>query len=504
MEQNNTTQFSTGYGALITGFLMVALALAAQLVGYINLDDAWLLDVAGRVVGGERLGVDVIESNPPLIIYLMEAPVYLAKLFHISHVTGFIIYIEIIGLVTTVITFTQVKDTSLRLCLIFIIFFLPGVVFGEREHIFIMLAMPYFVSQWRKEKAPLWYLIVSGLLAAVGVSLKPFFVIIWLATVLTKMVLDRRFFAFLNWQDLLIGIIGGAYLLYVVFVEKTYMASVFPLIYKYYGAFGTDKIEALQQVGRLIMLFQLPFWMMFYLNRNMVTRALYFLNFGNLASIIMIALQQKTWLNYFYPAHFFGFLENILLIAAVFANSKLLWNKVAAILASIVVTVLIGYAVVANIRVGLRLADGETKQLVQMFNKYAGNKPVYVLSFDLGVIYPALNYSNAYYRGHYGHLWMMPGMFMDRPKNGDKVIFKKPEEMNVDEKNITQIVLADMKKNPPALVAVTESKYYDRRIGIFQFNLLEYFSQNAEFKDIWSHYDKLAKIGTTVVYKHKD
>ena len=45
----------------------------------VNPDVAWLLYAAGRVLDGQKLYVDIIETNPPLIVALMAGVEWIAR-----------------------------------------------------------------------------------------------------------------------------------------------------------------------------------------------------------------------------------------------------------------------------------------------------------------------------------------------------------------------------------------------------------------------------------------
>src|ERR1700749_1539102 len=73
-------------GMLSTGLLAVVLAvvLFTSLRSPLKDDIAWLLYVARRWMAGRELYVDVIEVNPPLIVWLSAIPLQLSRWLDIS------------------------------------------------------------------------------------------------------------------------------------------------------------------------------------------------------------------------------------------------------------------------------------------------------------------------------------------------------------------------------------------------------------------------------------
>jgi hypothetical protein len=63
---------------------LVALALVAEFRRPLNPDVAWYLNSAERVLGGERLYTDILEINPPLIVWLSVPIAWLSRTLAIA------------------------------------------------------------------------------------------------------------------------------------------------------------------------------------------------------------------------------------------------------------------------------------------------------------------------------------------------------------------------------------------------------------------------------------
>lgn len=494
---------SRDFTTTLLTFIMIAAAATAQFAGYMNLDNAWLMHVAKRVVDGEQLGRQVIESNPPLIVYMLEIPALMAKYLNLSVMNSFTIFMIGLMVLSLGLASRFVKDRNIFLCLVFALAFIPSWAFGEREHIFIILILPYFVSLWDEGKKPFWFILLSGVMAGFGFALKPFFLAIWATSVITKMVLDRRFWSFINWQNIFIGATIAAYVAYLVFIDKIYINEIMPLLVKYYGGYNSQASEVYKQSLQLTLLCQVAFWIVFIKDRKLLTRPMYFANFANLIASLMIIIQAKTWLNYFYPPNFFGFITNVLITAVLYDNLKPLWNKVAALISSFILMLFVIIAISTNMKVGLRINEDRTENIIDVFDKYADGKSVYMLTFDLGTIFPAVLYTNAQYHGRYGHLWSLPGMYNKANLSDEEIIYRPPGERLDDETKLIAQVMADMNNNPPAIVIVMDSKYYSRETGNYKFDFIKYFSQEPEFAEMWKNYRRIKRIGNDEIWQRR-
>jgi len=78
---------STAFAA--AGVLAIVLGLVAEARTYARPDTGFLLDAAARVLAGQRLYVDVVEINPPLVIALNLPAVLAARLLGVSAISAY-------------------------------------------------------------------------------------------------------------------------------------------------------------------------------------------------------------------------------------------------------------------------------------------------------------------------------------------------------------------------------------------------------------------------------
>ncbi|MDE3016438.1 MAG: hypothetical protein KGI29_05905 [Pseudomonadota bacterium] len=162
-------------------------------------DIGWLVWGTGQMMGGAVLYKDIIESNPPLIYWLYAIPVELARHFAWPPVTTLRIatmaliaaILPLCGMILQSSVLWRAKESRSFLLAIAVLLLWADsfFIFAQREHLLVVLLLPYVLLNLpsvscRKAAAP--FCIAIGLLAGLGLCLKPFFFIIWFAMLLYK------------------------------------------------------------------------------------------------------------------------------------------------------------------------------------------------------------------------------------------------------------------------------------------------------------------------------
>lgn len=489
------------YLLFLLSFLLAFSLIASRFFVYLNQDSAGLVYEAARVHGGELLNRDFIEINPPLIVYMMLIPVYLHDIFHISLPDAFTIFMALLLLPSLALALPRINNNGAKLLLIFLAIFPMSNVFGQREHIFIILILPYFVALWDKENPSPIFMALSGLMAGIGFCIKPYFVVIWAGFVLLKMLRRRKFFSFLNLQDILVGACLAAYVFYLIFVEQEYVSHIVPFLLKYYSLY-TDNLAVYSILGGEFVLFEIPFLLIFWKDRKALNSQICITNYAFFLSMLVMALQSRPFLYYFYPISFFGALMNIFIIIALKNRPKELLSKVAVVFSAFAIIFYVSTSIIATFnKVYLTKADNFNANAISIYNKYASGKPIYFLGADIGRVYsPALPYSNAYTRTYYGAMWPLHDMYKDTPVENGEYKYRGPGARTPDEDMFVKNVMADLKKYPPAVIIVEDNNM----IATWPMNYLHYFELEPEFNELWKNYRLEDKIVDQEIWVRKD
>jgi hypothetical protein len=176
----------TGQSATLAAAALVALAaIVIRAVSPEGADVSWLLTVGERMLDGQRLYVDIWETNPPLSPLIYLPGVAAARALGVSPelMTGIFagLAVTISGLLTLAIlragNLLQAGSTFI-LAFVFALAFLPLDAFGQREHVAILAVLPIVaVSAVRAEARPLALVLAlaAGFGGGFAMGIKPYF-----------------------------------------------------------------------------------------------------------------------------------------------------------------------------------------------------------------------------------------------------------------------------------------------------------------------------------------
>jgi hypothetical protein len=180
---------------LISAISLILLASVLGVVLFITLrsplkdDIAWLLYVARRWLAGRELYIDVVEVNPPLIVWISAIPLEIARWLDVgSQFVAMPVFVAgVLGCAwwTAGVLRRQGGVFAQRLPVFAAIgsalLILPAADLGQREHLLVAAFLPYlvlFADQLDRRpldgrSAPIVSWLVAGILAGIGCALKP-------------------------------------------------------------------------------------------------------------------------------------------------------------------------------------------------------------------------------------------------------------------------------------------------------------------------------------------
>lgn len=225
-------------GTIIAGSL-AALFLMLHLGHPINHDTAWYLVATRTWLEGGTLYVDVVEINPPLAFYLTVPSIVLSDLTGLDETTAFHLVLAALilavtrwiwGMIGTAGFLSPIRHAGLTAAIGFSLF-LPALSnVGQREQIMTILVAPWVVG---------WFLhpgggtgraaILRAGVAAIGLCLKPHFVVIPAALTLAEMVRTRSVRPCISLSNVTMVLFGAAYVAFVALVHPVYLQSIVPI-----------------------------------------------------------------------------------------------------------------------------------------------------------------------------------------------------------------------------------------------------------------------------------
>jgi hypothetical protein len=227
---------------------VVTVVLFAALRTPLKDDIAWLLYVAHRWMSGRELYVDVIEVNPPLIIWISAVPLTVARWLGVMPqfvaIPAFAA-IALAGAWWSACLLQPVSALFTRRTPVFalvgsVLLIIPAADLGQREHLLVAAFLPYLIL-FARTLAPAPGCIrptvvtgsAVGVLAALGCALKPQYGIVFVA--LEGLALSRRI---RPWRAAPIAAAGtlAVYVGLVAYFCPAYLRHAVPMALALYGA----------------------------------------------------------------------------------------------------------------------------------------------------------------------------------------------------------------------------------------------------------------------------
>jgi hypothetical protein len=494
------------------------------LVGYffppINHDVAVLLDVSGRWVAGEKLYVDVIDENLPLTFILHAIPVLTAKVLPGDVPFWFTAWV-VAGIAGSFIACRRLvrhipsadhalTEGLLPPVLLFLFTVLPNEHFGQREHLMFVACAPYLLaSMARAEGVQLKFgsAIAIGLVAGVGLALKPHFLAIPAAVELYLLIHRRWRITLRDPIPWCILAVAAAHLVLMFTVFSTFGRFVMPLAVESYEPIGDagwrQVLVSNVMAPTLIALLIFGAFAVF-LTRTLAARAL--LAFGIGAAISAIA-QAKGW-----PYHVLPALSVVILLAA-FTLSQTVdrylpisrsAHRLPVVVISATLMVLLYFQAALYTPPFYKqrqYQDSIGGVLLHIVEQNAPHRTIMTLSPGIYPFWPMLNYLHGQMTMRFLSMWVIQGVYAtceDFP-----ALYNAPDTMSDTEKFVFDAVSDDFAKGKPDLLIVDQIPGMPRCQGKI-FDYLEYFQQNKVFADAFEGYDHLMDFDRYRIFRRKN
>jgi hypothetical protein len=228
-------------------------------------DQLWFLLMSRRWLDGAELyGPQAFDSNPPAIVWLSALPIVLGRLLHLEATFAAKLLVTLTETAVSLLSFRLLmyadmtqsdsrasKQSYRAIALLFaavvIFYIVPARDFGQREHILSFLVLPYILAASVPYRQRLGSIrAVAGILAGVGICLKPQQALIPVAVELALLLwmsgrgepLRTRLRGLLRPEPILIVLIGLTYLAAIQRFTPLYFAAALPILRDTYWAVG--------------------------------------------------------------------------------------------------------------------------------------------------------------------------------------------------------------------------------------------------------------------------
>ena len=235
-------------------------------------DVLWYLIAARTFIQGGTLYKTVIDPNPPFIVLFSLISILLADLLVISAdfafrllvfaVTGLSLFLTW-SLLARIEVLEQVERLLLLISTAWILTAAAHPYFGQREHLLIVFSLPYLVIVMGRSlglAAPLPLYIVAGAMMALGICMKPFYLLPFLMGEIAALGKAQCFITLFRRPDLLTaGIVGFIYTVTVMVLWPEYYRVVIPLVRDTYGAYSVSSWTQIVYKRQVFELVLVPF-----------------------------------------------------------------------------------------------------------------------------------------------------------------------------------------------------------------------------------------------------
>lgn len=516
------------FAMLAGGFASLA-TLATAFVA-LGMNQDWLLYGASRMLAGAHIyGPEVMESNPPFILWLSAVPVAAAHFFHLPlHIAfrAFVLFLTVASLAWCAMLLRRLFTAKRHLFFWASATGLFAATFclaqmndaGEREHFFVLFALPYLCAaalRLSDRNLPRMEAFAAGLSAAVAVCCKPQHLLAIIAVELLLAIRGRSLRSLSRPEFAAIVTGGVAYLASVQIFAPQYLHNVIPLLRQTYWAFGGVPLSRMLVQKRSLLLVILIVLcaaivrlMRPRLQSANVQLALLAAATGSLSAYWI----QETGFHYhLIPTSIFLGLATLLLLADCLTLRQsrsqapawlahLAFAAMAAVVFAGFQKPLLAHAQ----RAAAQRFDSQTQALL---DSYPAGTPVYWMT-PAPAFFPAAFEHNFFYAGRFMHLWLVPAIVRNERHEAGLHVRLTPIQVAALTAEQNKDMVEDLEHLRPRLVAV--EKCYDHAaetcegMGDEYVNLLQWFSRDPAFAQAWSRYKFLESAGRFDFYSLED
>lgn len=499
------------YAAIYFLALLVIIYLSAWFIQdqlFLNWDISMLLDATQKLLNGGTYVDDFFNPNPPMIYYLYLPPTIVSHFFALNIIYVFRFYIFslaslslfICSLFTVRIFIREHRFLAYHFILIMAGIFLLSAFFefGQREHLFMMLAMPYLLlvayrlqppsrnnlPQAGEKIIPLFI----GLYAGLGFALKPYFLCTPLLVELWYIYYKKNVLAWMRPEILSMLALFCVYAITTFIFFPDYIFVIVPYMMRYY--YQSISLPWHMIIFSKITLFCAFTLFVFFLQyKENPYKILCTILILALMSFLLIYVLQRTEFIY----HKIPVLSLVILILGLsfclFANQYR--GFFTAIVGSLFMLYLIhgaqGLYTYSN-----RYKEGILNPLIA-FMKSHPRRSIYFLSEELYFSYPLPHYTDAAVCQRFDSLWIVAYLVNKRRLEGEDKV--RQYLKNDNPYFFLNLISDDLNKHKPQLVFVDVKEinsWINHRFNHFDF--LSYFLENNKFKQAWGHYHYLTSI----------
>lgn len=374
---------------------------------YINHDTGWYLVATRQWLEGARLYVDLIEVNPPLNFYLTIPAIWAADGLNITDSNGQYFVLSCLMLLSLIWVWNLLEKTprlgrSQRMALLLgsaTALIVPAINHaGQREQIMLVLILPYVMGYFvlpEPDRGP--SAILRATVCAVGLCIKPYFLLIPLAVTCVHLFNTRSVRTLFSHANITMFVVGLAYLALVKLVHPEYLDSIVPMAVLVYGDYGFDWLTVVRVVKPALIL-------LFFITMIVASLTHELPNIAIPISLVLagLGIYAAQWTGYGYqaiPIHSFAILGYFWVLVHLSKASLPVFLTAAGLTLTGIGAVQGGF-----------YKSPYTDAISPLVHASTQTPKIMVFSSTLGVSFPMVLETEAEWTSSYPSLWLVPGV----------------------------------------------------------------------------------------------
>ncbi len=489
------------------GLLYFLLCFSVSLIGtgwadYILMsqDMASIVEFAQEMLRGKRLYVDLITSQPPLIMYLTMPALGIHTLTGIPIPEAFLLFLFLLFQGCVLLSWriarrntlcrTEAQSYLILLALYCGVFILPSVgqrflsTFSQREHLFCTLILPYIMlmlNRLQGQEGSRGENIAAGILGAIGFCIKPHFALVFIFSEFFLVITERRFLAWNRLDALLIMSLSLCYCLFIIFCTPEYLNLIprFVLDYKGYESLSWEPMFYNVDLSIVV-----PVIIVFRMRHSLHFKIVLFLLVLICAGEVIFFAPKLFYFYHLFPVFFFSLL--------LFTFAKLASKEVKRMY--LIMPLYFFYIFMQTDPVHVQHIIKRREEILSEAAILSQYKTICAFNTDNMLYFPMVIYAGAEWAMSPVYLEYLPNAYMrwSRVYKGQEAPYHSLEEMGENERFFHEIIIKDLQRLPDAII-IDESPL---KPGFFKmrFDYLHYFMQDPRFREIWSHYELVTRV----------
>jgi hypothetical protein len=480
---------------LFVGLVVCAdvLAVVGELRAFINSDAAWTLELARRLLHGERLYTRSFEINPPLIVWLHLPFVWLSDMLGVSAtlLLRLALYAATLASVgwtaslvrRTVPTITRKQLAALTFIIGSVDLLLPMGAFSEREQLITLLLQPFAAlaaARLAGTAIPSAEAVALGIGSGLAIALKPYYAGVWLLLLSLRGGRGRPWITVEDWAILATG---AAYALLVLTLTPEFLplARTLGPAYATFTARSRASILFLSPETYWWLVAVVAWWIRRPRPKDPIGLVLVAASAGAVAAVL---LQGKGWLYQFLPLSILSLLLAAHVATLPESEPRRPGERLTRYLALAIMFLITAPLVSRTLAINASRAAGKTERreemldLLALVQRHRGAESIAVVSSDMSPVFPLVTVAGLREHISFPCQWLPMAVYRSTLSPGKPVQINAPRSMSPAERLAFDATVGDILRRPDLLLVESRERNELRSGYPRGFDHLQYLAQD--------------------------